>query len=173
MVTNAINKAQEIVNTVRDKFEEVKQAIRDKLTEAVRIVGEKIGEMPGKVIEFVGDMVLAGGDLVQGLIDGITNMGRKAIEAITGVVNGVVEKAKSLLKIKSPSRVFKELGELTGKGLADGITDSIRMVERAGERMSNASIPDEQNIELLDPTPSGIRSCLYSAVSRTVDVNAL
>lgn len=172
MVTNAINKAQEIVNTVRDKFEEVKQRIREKLEEAVRIVGEKIGEMPGKVIEFVGDMVLAGGDLIQGLIDGITNMGKKAIEAITGVVNGVVEKAKSLLKIKSPSRVFKEIGEFTGEGLADGITDSIRMVERASERMTNAIIPDEQNIDLSYATPSGIRSSLSSAVSGTVDVNA-
>src|SRR5690625_3984943 len=172
MVTNAINKAREIVNTVRDKFEEVKQRIRDKLVEAVIIVGEKIGEMPGKVIAFVGDMVLAGGDLIQGLIDGITNMGKKAIEAITGVVNGVVEKAKSLLKIKSPSRVCKEIGEFTGEGLADGITDSIRMVERASERMTNAIIPDEQNIDLSYATPSGIRSSLSSAVSGTIDVNA-
>src|SRR5690625_1437109 len=171
MVTNVVSKAQEIVSTARQKFEEVKQAIRDKLTEAVRIVGEKIGEMPGKVIEFVGDMVLAGGDLIQGLIDGITNMGKKAIEAITGVVNGVVEKAKSLLKIKSPSRVFKEIGEFTGEGLADGIMDSIRMVERASERMTSAIIPDEQNIDLSYATPSGIRSSLSSAVSGTVDVN--
>lgn len=172
MVSNVVSKAQEIVSTARQKFEEVKQAIRDKLAEAVRIVGEKIGEMPGKVIEFVGDMVLAGGDLIQGLIDGITNMGKKAIEAITGVVNGVVEKAKSLLEVKSPSRVFMEIGRFTGEGLADGITDSIRMVERASERMTNAIIPDEQNIDLSYATPSGIRSSLSSAVSGTVDVNA-
>jgi len=172
MVTNVTSKAQEIVSTARQKFEEVKQAIRDKLTEAVRIVGEKIGEMPGKVIEFVGDMILAGGDLIQGLIDGITNMGKKAIEAITGVVNGVVEKAKSLLKVESPSRVFMEIGRFTGEGLADGITDSIGMAERASERMTNAIIPDEQNIDLSYATPSGIRGSLSSAVSGTVDVNA-
>src|SRR5690625_6684326 len=148
MVTNVTSKAQEIVSTARQKFEEVKQAIRDKLTEAVRIVGEEIGEMPGKVIEFVGDMVLAGGDLIQGLIDGITNMGRKAIEAITGVVNGVVEKAKSLLKIKSPSRVFKEIGEFTNEWLADGITDTILMVEREHVRMTNVIIPEVKKIDL-------------------------
>src|SRR5690606_17454247 len=84
----------------------------------------------------------------------------------------VVEKAKSLLKIKSPSRVFKEIGEFTGEGLAEGITDSIRMVERASERMTNAIIPDEQNIDLSYATPSGIRSSLSSAVSGTVGVNA-
>src|SRR5690625_1000256 len=172
MVTNAINKAQEIVNTVRDKFEEVKARIREKLSEAVIIVGEKISEMPGKVKEFVGDMLLAGGDLIQGLIDGITNMGKKAIEAITGVVNGVVEKAKSLLEVKSPSRVFMEIGRFTGEGLADGITESIRMVERASERMTDAIIPDEQNIDLSYATPSGIKSSLSSAVSGTVDVNS-
>src|SRR5690625_3332191 len=172
MVTNVTSKAQEIVSTARQKFEEVKQAIRDKLTEAVRIVGEKIGEMPGKVIEFVGDMILAGGDLIQGLIDGITNRGQTAVEAIAGVGNGVVEKAKSLLRVESPSRVFMEIGRFTGEGLADGITDSIGMGERASERMTNAIIPDEQNIDLSYATPSGIRGSLSSAVSGTVDVNA-
>src|SRR5690625_7972014 len=66
-----------------------------------------------------------------------------------------------------------EIGRFTGEGLADGITDSIRIVERASERMTNAIIPDEQNIDLSYATPSGIRSSLSSAVSGTVDVNAL
>lgn len=135
MVTNAKNKATEIVNTARQKFEEVKQRIREKLTEAVRVVGEKIGEMPGKVVEFASDMVSAGKDLVRGLIDGIKNMGASAIEAITGVVGGVIDKAKSLLKISSPSKLFEQYGKWTGEGLAKGIESMQKVAEKASEKL--------------------------------------
>lgn len=120
MKTTAKNKVEEMKTAVKDKYEEVKTTIKTKLTEAVKIVGEKIGEMPGKVKEFVGDMVSAGGDLVQGLIDGIVGMGKSAIEAITGVVGGVIKKAKSLLQTKSPSRVFMGIGSDTVKGFEVG-----------------------------------------------------
>lgn len=135
MVTNVRNKAVEIVTTARQKFEEVKQAIRNKLTEAVRVVGEKISEMPGKVREKVGDMILAGIDLMKGLVDGIKNMGRAAIEAVTGVVGGVIKKAKSLLKISSPSKLFEQFGEWTSEGLAKGIDDMRSLAEKASENL--------------------------------------
>src|SRR5699024_1058310 len=120
----------------RQKFEEVKQAIRDKLTEAVTTVSQKIGEMPGKVREKVGDMIVAGIDLMKGLVDGIKNMGRAAIEAVTGVVDGVINKAKSLLKISSPSRLFEQFGEWTAEGLAKGIDQMKGLAEKASENLS-------------------------------------
>src|SRR5690625_2951782 len=173
MVTNVVSKAQEIVSTARQKFEEVKKAIRDKLTEAVRIVGEKIGEMPGKVIEFVSDMASAGKDLIKGLIDGIKNMRDRAIEAITGVVGGVVDKAKSLLKIKSPSRVFEQIGAWTGEGLVDGMLSMAKEVDKASDKLAESAIPDVKNIDMSYVTPDGITARSYaSAVSGTVDVNA-
>lgn len=154
MVTSTATKAAEIVSTARQKFEEVKNAIRDKLTEAVTVVGQKVGEMPGKAREKVMDMIVAGIDLVKGLIDGIKNMSRAAVEAIAGVVNGVVEKAKSLLKVKSPSRVFKEIGEFTGEGMAIGITDSISDVMKASDELAYAAIPDIEPIDIASQVDS-------------------
>lgn len=133
MVTNAVKKAAEIVTAVKTKFEEVKTNIRTKLTEAVTVVGKKIGEMPGKVREKVSDMLQAGKDLISGLIEGIINMGSEAIEAVTGVVDGVVNKAKSLLGIKSPSRVFMAIGEDTGEGWAIGIAETAKANQKAVE----------------------------------------
>src|SRR5690625_4310811 len=168
IVSNIASKGQEIVRKGRQKFEELKKAIRDKLTEAVTVVGEKIGEMPGKVMEFFGNMLDSGKMLVAGLINGIKNMAGKAIEAITGVVDGVVKKAKSLLNIKSPSRVFAEIGEFTGMGLVRGMDATKSAVERATERMTTAATPD---IDMSYATPTGIKSSLTSAVRGTVDVN--
>src|SRR5699024_2335204 len=123
MVSSARSKASEVVSTVRDKFNEVKQAIKDKLVESVTEVGTQIGKMPGKVIEFTGQMMSAGAGLVTGLISGIRNMTSSAIEAITGVVGGVIDKAKSMLKINSPSKLFEQFGGWTSEGLSIGIDD--------------------------------------------------
>lgn len=135
MKTNAVNKGQEIVNAAKDKFQAVKDGIRDKLTEAVTVVGNKIGEMPGKVMEFFGSMVDSGKGLVAGLINGIKNMAGDAIGAITGVVDGVIGKAKSLLKINSPSKLFEQFGKWTSEGLASGIEKMKGVAERASENL--------------------------------------
>lgn len=146
--TAVVTKATEIVTAAKEKFEAVKNAIRDKLTEAVSVVGQKIGEMPGKVMEFFGSMVDSGKMLISGLINGIKNMAGAAIDAITGVVDGVVGKAKSLLKIKSPSRVFQEMGAFTGEGLAKGMDSTKRLVEKASSRMASSTMFDVEPINI-------------------------
>ncbi|MCY9547286.1 hypothetical protein [Lysinibacillus xylanilyticus] len=77
------------------------------------------------------DLKEIGKNIVQGLINGISSMGKDAIEAITGVVDGVINKAKSLLGIHSPSRVFKQIGLWTGEGMAIGLDQSSPRVNKA------------------------------------------
>lgn len=125
-----------------------------------------------KISGFFSDMVTAGKSLIAGLINGIKQMSAQAIEAVTGVVNSVVKKAKSALKIKSPSRVFTEIGEFTGMGLVRGMDATNSAVERASERMTNAAIIDDPNIDMSYATPSGMRGTLSSAINGTVDVNS-
>lgn len=43
------------------------------------------------------------------------------ISAITGVVDGAINTAKSLLGISSPSKVFRKIGVQTMQGMAKGI----------------------------------------------------
>lgn len=130
MYVKAKNKAEDTKEAVKEKYEEIKESIKEKLTDAVRIVGEKIGEMPGKVLEFVDDMKEAGKDLVLGLIGGIKSLTEDAIEAISGVVGGVIKKAKSLLDTNSPSRVFIAIGSDTVKGYEEGIDGRKKHAER-------------------------------------------
>ncbi|MFJ7736394.1 hypothetical protein ACIQ2D_08620 [Lysinibacillus sp. NPDC097287] len=67
------------------------------------------------------NLVQVGKDIINGLIKGISSMASGAIEAITGVVNGVVNKAKKLLDIHSPSRVFMAIGSDTVEGMEIGM----------------------------------------------------
>ena len=69
------------------------------------------------------DLIGAGTDLIQGLIDGIISMGGAIIDAIGGVVGGAIDWAKGLLGIGSPSKLFRQFGDWTMQGLALGIED--------------------------------------------------
>jgi hypothetical protein len=63
-------------------------------------------------------------DMVQGLINGVTAMIGDAMGAIGDLASGMVNKAKSILDIFSPSRVFKNIGKFIVMGLTKGIQDN-------------------------------------------------
>lgn len=99
MATSVDNKFQAMGKSVGIKMNELKDSVENKWNEVVTFL---------KGI----DLFQIGKDIINGLIRGISSMTSKAIEAITGVVDGIVNKAKKLLDINSPSDV---LVMVTGK----------------------------------------------------------
>ncbi len=70
----------------------------------------------------------AGGQLINGMISGITVMARNLIGAVQNVVGGAINKAKALLKIHSQSRVLREIGAFTMEGMAIGVDNEGRNI---------------------------------------------
>lgn len=117
-----------IWNAIKSIFSNTINAIKSVVSSGFNSVLNTIRNIMTNVVSAVtgtaSRMLSAGKDLVRGLIDGIMSMGGAAIDAITGVVDGVINKAKSLLGIKSPSRVFMQIGRWTIEGWAIGAEDS-------------------------------------------------
>lgn len=84
------------------------------------------------------DLVGAGTQLIQGLVDGIKNAGGAVLNAIGGVVSGAIDWAKGLLGIHSPSRVFREIGDFTMRGFALGVESAASDATKA----MNAAMSD-------------------------------
>lgn len=144
-----------IVSTVTNKFIEIVNSVRSKMNEVLNT----IKSVWGNVKTFFDGINLydIGKNIIQGLINGIKNMTSKAIEAVTGVVNGVINKAKSLLKIKSPSRVFMEIGEFTNEGFIEGIKQTSRRLhdtvnDTYGSLASSAAKSVEQHTYMTNIT---------------------
>lgn len=76
-----------------------------------------------------------GGQLVDGLVTGITNAGPKVLTAITGLANGAITAAKKALGIASPSKVFAEIGMHTAAGMTEGVDDHASSVAGSIEAM--------------------------------------
>lgn len=64
-----------------------------------------------------------GSNIVQGLVDGVIGAAGRLVDAVKGVVGGAIQGAKNLLGIKSPSRVFREIGRYAMQGAALGVDD--------------------------------------------------
>lgn len=90
--------------------------------------------LPGQImgaISGIGSWLLnAGMDLIRGLGNGIRNMGQWVLDQIGNVINGAIDWAKGLLGINSPSRVFMKFGQYTMEGLANGISNERKTVNR-------------------------------------------
>lgn len=81
----------------------------------------------------------SGRDLIQGLINGVRSMAGAVWQAIKDVTKDVIQTAKNMLGIKSPSIVFKGIGENIGKGMAQGIEASANLVQGSMVEMAAPS----------------------------------
>lgn len=159
----------EIWNSVKQKFDDIKTSIDTKMNEAKETI-ESIWDGVMGFFEGI-DLMQIGKDIIDGLIGGITSKIEAVKDAVKSVTDSITGKIKSILGIKSPSRVLAQIGRWTGEGLANGIEDTAKLVDRASDMLGEAAIPDKRVIDMSYATPSGVRSSLTSAVNGTVDVN--
>lgn len=111
---------------------------------ALVVVG--IGRALVDLVGWVGEMAAEWGSLgleiasalVKGLVDGITGGIASVVDAVGNLGTAAIDGLKSLLQIKSPSRVMAELGGFTAEGFARGVTAGAPDASSAVERMVGA-----------------------------------
>lgn len=99
------------------------------------------GQIGAKILETLGkiDLGKIGGDLIRGLWEGISNMGKWIGDKIKGFGDGVVNGLKSFFGIKSPSRLMRDqIGKMLGAGIGVGITRSTKDAVNAAMNQSRA-----------------------------------
>lgn len=109
--------------------------------------------LPGQILGFLSrlpsQLLGIGKNMIQGLINGIKNMAGAVGGAISNVVSGAVDKAKSFLGIHSPSRLFRdEIGEQVGAGWAIGIERSGGEVEGAVAGVGKSALKEAKSLDL-------------------------
>ena len=96
-------------------------------------VAAKVKEGLGKAGEYIAKeapkWLKSGKDLVAGLIKGLGQKVKDVPKAAKDLGKKALDAIKNFLGIKSPSKVFKEVGENTGQGLIDGMDSKSGDVE--------------------------------------------
>lgn len=115
---NAING---LANAIRNLIGTVKSAMGGVMSGII----DAVTGLPGKMLDI-------GKNIVSGIANGIKSGAAAAINAVTDLAANLVNKAKSALGIKSPSRrMAKEVGPYIPQGVAVGVEREIPKTERA------------------------------------------
>lgn len=132
------NTASNIWTTIKNNFQNVVDSVKEKMDKVL----SKVKEIWGYVTDFFEgiDLGKIGKNIIQGLIDGIGSMKDFVIDIIEDTVGSAIDFAKKLLGIKSPSRVFMEMGEFTGEGYEIGVDKSLKGVLASAKRLANTAI---------------------------------
>lgn len=81
------------------------------------------------------EMEKVGGAIVDGTIDGLQDKEQGLYDIIDRMYEKIPRQARNKLEIRSPSRVFREIGEYSGEGYELGFVDSI---DKANKKINEA-----------------------------------
>lgn len=138
------SKLSSMVSTAKSKITSFASALKSGAIKAKDNVVNTVKNMVSKVRGFASQCVSAGKHLIQGFVEGVKAKAKSLITAVTGAVQGAIDKAKSLLKINSPSRVFKALGMGTIEGYNLGIVQEKPQTDKALEY----ALPDADDFDM-------------------------
>ena len=115
-LSNAANKVIQWKNDLIQKGREAAQGLFDSIV-------NKVKELPGQMLSI-------GKDIVRGVWEGITGMGSWLLGKVGDFFGGVVDGAKSVLGIHSPSRVMRdEVGKWIPAGVGIGIEEGMPQLD--------------------------------------------
>ena len=138
--TSAWNGIKTTVSTI---FEAIKTVVSEGFSRVLTYFREFPGKAIGALRKIIGQAKNVGRDIMNGLKDGVVGAAQGVIDAVTGAVQGAIDQAKALLGIRSPSRVFREIGEDTGAGWEIGVDSRksrvVDAVSRVGKSMVAAA----------------------------------
>lgn len=109
-----------------------------------------------------------GSNIVQGLVNGVTGAAGKLTDAVKGAVGNAIEGAKNLLGIKSPSRVFRKIGQYVMQGAALGVDDDAGLLLKSTDDAMRGMISTAQDVK---HTPDASSVAATASVVEWLDAN--
>lgn len=109
-----------------------------------------------------------GSNIVQGLINGVTGAAGRLVDAVKGAVDDAIQGAKNLLGIKSPSRVFRKIGQYVMQGAALGVDDDAGLLLKSTDDAMRGMISTAQDVKY---TPDVRSAAATASVVEWLDAN--
>lgn len=131
LIGGVIDRAPEMLEAGAELIGGLLDAIGNAAGDMLDAIGGLIQDGIDSIGGFVQDMLDAGGELIQGLVDGILGAPANIGGALMDMVGGGIDGLKNMLGIASPSKLFRQFGEYTMEGFAQGIGRGAGEAERA------------------------------------------
>lgn len=149
------NTIDTIKSTISNTMENIKSAFSRGWETAKQVTSDGIKGALDAVKRVASDMVSAGKDFVMGFVRGIKGAIGKAVSAAVDMAKSAFDSAKRALGINSPSRVMRDkVGRFVPAGLAVGMIDNLSIVEKASDKLAEASMFAVPAVDTTDFTRS-------------------
>lgn len=151
------------------------------LVQAIPQIVARIPEIiSGIVNAFINfDWAGLGGQIINGIKNGILNIGSTLWEGVKSVGQGLLNGFKSLFGIASPSKVFRDqVGKMIGEGLAEGIDKSAIDAVNAAESMAEDVLGEMDTLNGFNAdytanmlSDSGLNGAGYMGGNKSIVIN--
>lgn len=154
MISDGKEAASQFLTNVINWFQQLPGRIWNWLTSTIRNIGKWVTDMKNKAIEagmkfkdglvdevkkIPGKMLSLGGDIVDGIKNGIKNAWSGVTSWFGNLAGGLVDGFRNALDIHSPSKAFDKEARWIGPGIINGLKrtmpDAIRYMEKASAEM--------------------------------------
>lgn len=132
-VSTFLSKGGELIGGLID-------GIKSKIGDVVSAVGSIISSCKEGLANIGSEFISIGSNIISGLVSGIKSGISSVGSAISDVVSSAVGKAKKMLGIHSPSKVFAKIGMYSDEGLAKGLIKYSNVVTKAAGNVANNMI---------------------------------
>lgn len=153
-ISKGTEAASQFLTNVINWFQQLPGRIGDWLTSTIRSIGNWVSDMKNKAIEagtkfkdglvdevkkIPGRMLSLGGDIVDGIKNGIKNAWSGLTSWFGNLASGLIDGFKDALGIGSPSKEFAKQSRWVAPGIINGLKktmpDAIRYMEKASSKM--------------------------------------
>jgi TP901 family phage tail tape measure protein len=129
-----------------DAIKQIADGIWDAIFGIVRGALLLIKEVVGTILEVLGGLIEKvvgfGVSIVEGLIKGIKSMASKLGDVIKDLIKDhITGPIQSIFHFGSPSKLTTDMGKMIGVGLANGLSDSEKLVREASDYLARAAQP--------------------------------
>lgn len=141
-IVNTFNWFKDGIGRAFDTVKGFAQGLWESISNWFGKISDKVGGIKDEILDkFKGAkdwLVEAGGNIIDGLLNGIGDLGKKIGDWFLNKIPGwIKEPFKKALDIHSPSRVFRGFGQNIGQGLINGIDGMGRKIEKATQGMAD------------------------------------
>jgi len=146
IIDTVIDMLPDLISAAFDLFTGLITGLLEATPDIIQAVIDLVPQITGAILENMPKLLEAGFEIVKGLAEGIiknapTILAEAAKTMGTVLINGV----KSLLGIKSPSKVFYDLGLDVGAGFVAGMRYTFKEIEKTADELALAAAQKAQD----------------------------
>ena len=177
VIDDIVNWFQQLPDKIKTWLDNTVEKFKTFVSDLWNSASEKIPQLVDDIISWFEELpsriVEVGSNLVEGLWNGIQSGWTWLTGKVKEFVGNIVDTAKSVLGINSPSKVFMQIGEFVTEGFANGITDGMSDAIDAARTMAQEAIDAasiEPSYDWAYKTAAASSDAATSNSSRTNDV---